>query len=71
MKLGSLYSGAAIPHIDYKNYQRNELNYREKNEQKSISTQLTQIENAILVCNAKIIALDELVKSRFIFQEVA
>ena len=71
MKLGSLYSGAAIPHIYYKNYQRNELNYREKNEQKSISTQLTQIENAILVCNAKIIALDELVKSRFIFQEVA
>ena len=66
MKLGSLYSGAAIPHIYYKNYQRNELNYREKNEQKSISTQLTQIENAILVCNAKIIALDELVKSRFI-----
>ena len=66
MKLGSLYSGAAIPHIYYKNYQRNELNYREKNEQKSISTQLTQIENAIFVCNAKIIALDELVKSRFI-----
>ena len=27
---------------------------------------MTQIENAILVCNAKIIALDELVKSRFI-----
>ena len=66
MKLGSLYSGAAIPHIYYKNYQRNELNYREIDEQKVISTQLTQIEKAIEVCNAKLSMLDELVKSRFI-----
>lgn len=71
MKLGSLYSGAAIPHIYYKNYQRNELNYREIDEQKVISTQLTQIEKAIEVCNAKLSMLDELVKSRFILQEVA
>ena len=71
MKLGSLYSGAAIPHIYYKNYQKNELNYREVSEQKVISTQLSQIEQAIVVCNTKLSILDELVKSRFILQEVA
>ena len=71
MKLGSLYSGAAIPHIYYKNYKKNELNYREIQEQKVISTQLMQIEKAIDVCNAKLCALDELIKSRFILQEVA
>lgn len=71
MKLGTLYSGAAIPHIYYKNYKKNELNYREMAEQKAISIQLIQIEKAIGVCSAKLSALDELVKSRFILQEVA
>lgn len=66
MKLGSLYSGAAIPHIYYKNYQRNELNYCEIDEQKAISTQLTQIEKAIKVCNARLSVLNELVKSKFV-----
>lgn len=66
MKLGSLYSGAAIPHIYYKNYRNNELNYRDINKQKEIAIELKQIENAIELCDKRLFALDELVKSRFI-----
>lgn len=71
MKLGSLYSGAAIPHIYYKNYRNNELNYRDIDTQKKIAIELKQIENAIGICCKKLVVLDELVKSRFILQEVA
>ena len=71
MKLGSLYSGAAIPHIYYKNYQKNELNYCEIDEQKKISCELEQIEKTIELCNRRLLFLDELVKSRFVLQEVA
>ena len=71
MKLGSQYSGAAIPHIYYKNYKNNELNYRDIEAQKAVSTNLSRIEKAIELCHTKLSNFDELVKSRFIFQEVA
>lgn len=66
MKLGETFSGAAIPHIYYKDYRKNELNYREVSEQKAISEELSCIENTIVICENKILTLDELVKSRFI-----
>ena len=71
MKLGYQYSGAAIPHIYYKNYKNNELNYRMIEKQKAVFANLSKIEKAIELCHAKLLNFDELVKSRFILQEVA
>ena len=71
MNLGDLYSGAAIPHIYYKNYQKKELNCYEIAKQREIALYLSKIEEAINLCKERLFAFEELTKSRFILQEVA
>ena len=64
-------SGAAIPHIYYKNYKNTSVNICPIKEQKEIACYLDSVNNAISLAKQRLLSLDELVKSRFISQEVA
>lgn len=64
-------SGAAIPHIYYKNYKNLRVNVCEKTNQIQIARQLDAICNGISLSKSIVALLDELVKSRFILQAVA
>ena len=66
MNLGKNGSGAAIPHIYFKDYKKSLINVREKDEQINISNELNNIENAIKITKTRVYSLDELIKSRFI-----
>ena len=66
MNLGKYYMGAAIPHIYFKDYQREQLPLRDINEQKKIADILARIDALLTDQKAQLIKLDELVKSRFI-----
>ena len=59
-------SGAAIPHIYYKNYKNFRVNVCEKTNQIQIARQLDAICNSISLSKSILALLDELVKSRFI-----
>ena len=59
-------SGAAIPHIYYKNYKNLRVNVCEKTNQIQIARQLDAICNGISLSKSIVALLDELVKSRFI-----
>ena len=71
MNLGKNGSGAAIPHIYFKDYKKSLINVREKDEQIKISNELNNIENAIKIAKTRVYSLDELIKSRFICQRCA
>ena len=64
-------SGAAIPHIYYTNYKNTNVNICPIEEQKTIANYLDSVNNAISLAKERLLSLDELVKSRFISQEVA
>lgn len=59
-------SGAAIPHIYYKNYKNLRVNVCEKTNQIQIARRLDAICNSISLSKSILALLDELVKSRFI-----
>ena len=59
-------SGAAIPHIYFKNYKNSIVNVCDKQEQIEIANYLDLICNGISLAKKRLSSLDELVKSRFI-----
>lgn len=65
MDLGSLYKGAAIPHIYFKEYGKFFVDLPDFETQKHISASLDTIQNAIDLKRKQLEDLDELVKSKF------
>lgn len=59
-------SGAAIPHIYYKNYKNTNVNICSFEEQIKIAKCLDDINHSISIAQKRLFTLDELVKSRFI-----
>ncbi len=59
-------SGAAIPHIYYKNYKNTDVNICSFEKQINIAKCLDDINHSISLAKERLLALDELVKSRFI-----
>ena len=66
MNLAKYFSGATIPHIYFKDYQREELPLPSIDRQRSIAIVLDKISGLIAKHRLQIEKLDELVKSRFI-----
>ena len=66
MNLGKYFSGATIPHIYFKDYQKEPLNLPDKHEQQQIASIFKKIDALISGRKEQIEHLDELVKSRFI-----
>lgn len=66
LRLETFCSGAAIPHIYFRDYQKLYIDVPEESEQKRIADELDGIENAIATKEKQIAELDELVKSKFI-----
>lgn len=65
MDLGSLYKGAAIPHIYFKEYGKFFVDLPDLETQKHISGSLDTIQKAIDLKRKQLEDLDELVKSKF------
>ena len=65
MDLGSLYKGAAIPHIYFKEYGKFFVDLPDLDTQKHISASLDTIQKAIDLKRKQLEDLDELVKSKF------
>lgn len=65
MDLGSLYKGAAIPHIYFKEYGKFFVDLPDLETQKHISASLDTIQKAIDLKRKQLADLDELVKSKF------
>lgn len=65
MDLGSLYKGAAIPHIYFKEYGKFFVDLPDLETQKHISASLDTIQKAIDLKRKQLQDLDELVKSKF------
>lgn len=65
MELGSLYKGAAIPHIYFKEYGKFFVDLPDLETQKHISASLDTIQKAIDLKRKQLEDLDELVKSKF------
>lgn len=63
-------SGAAIPHIYFKNYKNTIVNMHSMQEQMKIAHHLDLLSNSILIAKKLLFLLDELIKSRFIRQEI-
>ena len=66
MNLGKYFSGATIPHIYFKDYQKEPLNLPDMCEQQQIARIFKKIDALISGRKEQIEHLDELVKSRFI-----
>ena len=66
MELGRYFSGATIPHIYFKDYQREKFKLPDLETQENIANNLANIDSVILKKKAQINLIDELVKSRFI-----
>ena len=66
MNLGKYFSGATIPHIYFKDYQKEPLNLPDMHEQQQIASIFKKIDALISGRKEQIEHLDELVKSRFI-----
>lgn len=66
LKLGDTYSGAAIPHIYFRDYQTVKIRIGSVDEQKAIAHTLIDIENAVENKRQQAVELDELIKSRFV-----
>ena len=71
-KIMELRSGAAMPNIKKETFKNLVLSIDDdKNVQKSVVSSLDSIQTAIDSKKMQLLSLDELVKSRFISQEVA
>lgn len=66
MNLAKYFSGATIPHIYFKDYQKEKLPLLTIDEQRKISDNLRKIDRLIELCSGILQKLDVLVKSRFI-----
>ena len=66
MNLGKYYSGATIPHIYFKDYQKELIPVFTRDKQESIVKILRSIDTLINHNNAQLLDFDLLVKSRFI-----
>ena len=66
MELGRYFSGATIPHIYFKDYQREKFKLPDLETQENIANNLANIDSVISKKKAQINLTDELVKSRFI-----
>ena len=66
MNLSKYYLGAAIPHIYFKDYSKEELLDHSKEEQQHIAAVLDKVSELIDLRKRQLAKLDELVKSRFI-----
>lgn len=66
MNLSKYYTGATIPHIYFKDYQKEELKLPSFKEQKQIATILDRVDVLIDLRKKQLSKLDELVKSRFV-----
>ena len=70
LDLGAKFNGATIPHIYFKNYGNETIKNIDYQKQVLISKELSKIEDEIFNKKKQLLFLDELVKSRFICQEV-
>ncbi len=66
MSLAKYFSGATIPHIYFKDYQKEKLPLLTIEEQRKIADNLHQIDRLIELCSGILQKLDVLVKSRFV-----
>lgn len=66
MNLSKYFTGATIPHIYFKDYQREELSLPPLDEQRRIAAVLDKVSDLIAKRRQQMDKLDELVKSRFI-----
>ena len=66
MNLSKYFTGATIPHIYFKDYQKEELPLPCLDEQRKIAAVLDKVSNLIAKRRQQLDKLDELVKSRFI-----
>ena len=66
MHLEKYFSGATIPHIYFRDYQKEKLRLPAMDEQQRIASILEKVEALIIMRKQQISKLDELVKSRFI-----
>ena len=64
MNLAKYFSGATIPHIYFKDYQKEKLPLLTIDEQRKISDNLRKIDRLIELCSGILQKLDVLVKSR-------
>ena len=71
LNLGASFRGSTIPHIYFKDYKEESVNIVSYDEQVRIADKFELITTAIERCEKAILLCDELVKSRFILQEVA
>ena len=65
MHLEKYYSGATIPHIYFKDYQKEKINLVSLKQQREIVTLFNSIENAINKKKNELSKLDTLIKARF------
>ncbi len=66
MNLGKYFSGATIPHIYFKDYQKEPLNLPDIHEQRHIAGILKRIDTLISKRREQLAKLDGLVKARFV-----
>lgn len=66
MNLSKYFTGATIPHIYFKDYQKEELPLPPLDEQRKIAAVLNKVSDLIAKRRQQLDKLDELVKSRFI-----
>ncbi len=66
MNLSKYYTGATIPHIYFKDYQKEEINLPSMEEQIKISIILDKLTTLISLRKQQLAKLDELVKARFV-----
>lgn len=70
LDLGSDFNGATIPHIYFKNYGNETVKEVDYSQQILIAKELAKIEENICNKNKHLLFLNELIKSRFMCQEV-
>ena len=66
MNLAKYYTGATIPHIYFKDYQKELLPLPSKKEQQEVSDNLQRVDRLIELCEAILTKLDILIKSQFV-----
>ena len=66
MNLGKYFSGSTIPHIYFRDYQKERLKLPAMKVQRCQAETLSQIDTLLSYTQRQIVLLDELVKSRFI-----
>ena len=66
MGLGKYYTGAAIPHIYFKDYQNEMLNFYELEQQRKIADKLDSVESVIQQHKSLLEIHDDTIKSHFV-----